>query len=130
MNLKLYCLNKSKQNNFKLVEHFLNKVNKQTEFPDVQEIRVGLADLEEKQRALKNQLILVGKNLIESREKTKQDILSLKRDMEIVKQEINRMVSFLETLSGEISRFARKEDLEILIKQARMFQPLERRGVN
>jgi len=105
-------------------------VNKQTEFPDVQEIRVGLADLEEKQRALKNQLILVGKNLIESREKTKQDILSLKRDMEIVKQEINRMVSFLETLSGEISRFARKEDLEILIKQARMFQPLERRGVN
>jgi len=130
LNLKLYCLNKSKQNNFKLVEHFLNKVNKQTEFPDVQEIRVGLADLEEKQRALKNQLILVGKNLIESREKTKQDILSLKRDMEIVKQEINRMVSFLETLSGEISRFARKEDLEILIKQARMFQPLERRGVN
>ncbi|HOW36696.1 MAG TPA: hypothetical protein PLK34_00390 [Candidatus Pacearchaeota archaeon] len=105
-------------------------MNKQTEFPDVQEIRVGLADLEEKQRALKNQLILVGKNLIESREKTKQDILSLKRDMEIVKQEINRMVSFLETLSGEISRFARKEDLEILIKQARMFQPLERRGVN
>lgn len=130
MNLKLYCLNKGKQNNFKLVEHFLNKVNKQTEFPDVQEVRIGLADLEEKQRALKNQLILVGKNLIESREKTKQDILSLKRDMEIVKQELNRMVSFLETLSGEISRFARKEDLEILIKQARMFQPLEKRGVN
>jgi len=35
------------------------------------------------------------------------------------------MKSFLETASAEFSQFARKEDLEILSKQAKMFQPLE-----
>jgi hypothetical protein len=35
------------------------------------------------------------------------------------------MKSFTETLSGELSKFARKDDLEILSKQAKMFQPLE-----
>ena len=93
----------------------------------MQGINSALTDLDDKQRALKNQMILIGKNLIETREKTKQEILSIKRDVELLKQETSRMVSFLETLSGEFSKFARKEDLEILIKQARMFQPLERR---
>lgn len=93
----------------------------------MQGINSALTDLDEKQRALKNQMILIGKNLIETREKTKQEVLAIKKDVEILKQETSRMVSFLETLSGEFSKFARKEDLEILIKQARMFQPLERK---
>ncbi len=93
----------------------------------MQGINSALTDLDDKQRTLKNQMILIGKNLIETREKTKQEVLTLKKDVELLKQEVNRMVSFLETLSGELSKFARKEDLEILTKQARMFQPLERR---
>lgn len=93
----------------------------------MQGINSALTDLDDKQRALKNQMILIGKNLIETREKTKQEVLTLKKDVELLKQEVSRMVSFLETLSGELSKFARKEDLEILTKQARMFQPLERR---
>ena len=34
------------------------------------------------------------------------------------------MKTFLETISNELSKFAKKEDLEILSKQAKMFQPL------
>ena len=93
----------------------------------MQGINSALTDLDDKQRALKNQMILIGKNLIETREKTKQEVLILKKDVELLKQEVSRIVSFLETLSGELSKFARKEDLEILTKQARMFQPLEKR---
>lgn len=104
-------------------------MNNQTETSDMQGINSALTDLDDKQRALKNQMILIGKNLIETREKTKQEILTLKKDVELLKQEVSRMVSFLETLSGELSKFARKEDLEILTKQARMFQPLERRQI-
>lgn len=118
-----------KQNNFKLVHHFLNNVVRQTEPSEMPGINSALTDIDEKQRALKNQMILIGKNLIETREKTKQEILTLKKDVEILKQEMNRITSFLETLSGEFSKFARKEDLEILTKQARMFQPLEKRQI-
>ena len=53
------------------------------------------------------------------------EILEIKKDVEIIKQNMERFSSFLETVSGEFSKFAKKEDLEILTKQAKMFQPME-----
>jgi hypothetical protein len=89
------------------------------------EVNIRIRDLEERQRILKDRLLLIGQNLLETKEKTSQSILEIKRDLEIIKQSIERMTSFLETASGEFSKFAKKEDLEILSKQAKMFQPLE-----
>lgn len=82
-------------------------------------------DLEEKNRMLRDRILLIGQNLIEIKEKTSKDVLEIKRDMEIMKRNVERLVSFLETASTEFSKFARKEDLEILAKQAKMFQPLD-----
>ena len=92
---------------------------------DFRNTNIKIRDLEEKQRILKDRLLLVGKNLIEIKEKNNQDILGIKKNIEIIKQSVERTISFLETASGEFSKFARKEDLEILSKQAKMFQPLE-----
>lgn len=88
-------------------------------------VNTKVRDLEEKQRILKDRLLLIGQNLIEIKEKNNQDILEIKKDLEIIKQNTDRLRSFLETASAEFSKFARKEDLEILSKQAKMFQPLE-----
>lgn len=92
------------------------------------ETNIRIRDLEERQRILKDRLLLIGQNLIETKEKTNQSVLEIKKDIEIIKQSIERMTSFLETASSEFSKFARKEDLEILSKQARMFQPLKFAG--
>jgi len=89
-------------------------------------VNTRVRDLEEKQRILKDRLLLIGENLIDIREKTHQEILEIKKDLEIINQNVERMRSFLETASAEFSKFARKEDLEILSKQAKMFQPLEK----
>ncbi len=86
---------------------------------------IKIKDLEEKQRILRDQLRLIGKNLIEIREKNKEDILEIKKSIEIINQNVERLLSFLEMASNEFSKFARKEDLDILAKQAKMFQPLE-----
>ncbi len=86
---------------------------------------IKLRDLEEKQRILKDRLLLIGQNLIEMKEKNTQTNLDIKKDIEIIKQDMVRIKSFLETASNEFSKFAKKEDLEILAKQAKMFQPLE-----
>ena len=89
------------------------------------DMSVRFRDLEEKNKMLKDRLLLVGQNLIETKEKTASDILEIKQELEVIKKNMERLVSFLETASGEFSKFARKEDLEILTKQAKMFQPLE-----
>lgn len=89
------------------------------------DVVLKIRDLEEKQRIMKERLLLIGQNLIDVKEKTNQEILEIKKNMEIIRQQVERVTSFTESLSGEFSKFARKEDLEILAKQAKMFQPLE-----
>lgn len=91
----------------------------------VGEMNARIRNLEEKQRILKDRLILIGQNLIDMREKTNEKILEIKKDIEILKQNMERMISFLESASAEFSKFAKKEDLEILYKQAKMFKPLK-----
>jgi len=87
------------------------------------ETNLKLRNLEENQRIIKDRLLLIGQNLLETKEKTNQDILNIKKDIEKIKQEMERMINFLETASSEFSKFAKKEDLEILSKQVKMFQP-------
>ena len=84
----------------------------------------GLRDLEERQRILKDRILLIGKNLIEFKEENNKKILELKKELDIIKSDVKRMIEFLELSSNEFSKFARKEDLLVLSKQAKMFQPL------
>ena len=116
-----------KHKNFKLLSPFSTMPEETNPYPNqmLGDINGRIRNLEEKQRILKDRLILIGENLIESREKANEKILELKKDIEILKQNMERMISFLESASAEFSKFARKEDLEILSKQAKMFQPTE-----
>ena len=92
---------------------------------EFEEILIKLRDLEEKQRLTKDRLLLISQNLLEIKEKNMQEILGIKKDLQIMKQNMNRLMNFIETASSEFSKFAKKEDLEILSKQAKMFQPLK-----
>lgn len=89
------------------------------------ETSTRVRDLEEKQRIIKDRILLIGQNLIEMKEDVHSNFIEIKKEIEIMKGDIERLKSFFETISGELSRFARKDDLEILSKQAKMFQPLE-----
>ena len=86
---------------------------------------VRIRDLEEKQSILKSRLLLIGKNFLDTKEETNENIIEIKKDVERIKQDVERIKSFLESISNEITKFAKKEDLDILSKQAKMFQPLE-----
>ena len=89
------------------------------------DISMRFRDMEEKQKMLRERILLIGQNLIETKEKTSSDILEIKKEIGEIKRNMERLVGFLESASAEFSNFARKEDLELLTKQAKMFQPLE-----
>ena len=84
-----------------------------------------IKDLEEKQNILKDRLLLIGQNLVDFREENSEKMIELKKDIELIKQDVERIKSFIEIVSSELGKFAKKDDLEILKKQAKMFQPLE-----
>ncbi len=89
------------------------------------EINTKIRNIEEKQRVLKEQILLLGQNLVELKDKSSKKDLDLKKELEDLKTKVDRLTSFTELISGEFSKFAKKEDLEILSKQAKMFQPLD-----
>ena len=112
-------------NKFKLALHlcFMPELNYENQY--FTETSTKVRDLEEKQRIIKDRMLLIGQNLIEMKEDVHSTFLNVKKDIEIIKRDVERLKSFFETASGEFSKFAKKEDLEILSKQAKMFQPLE-----
>jgi hypothetical protein len=91
---------------------------------DLGEIHSKLRDLEEKQQLSKERVLMLGKNLVEYKEENRKEQIEIKKDLEQIKDNLKRMKAFLELISEEFSKFAKKEDLEILSKQAKMFQPI------
>ena len=59
------------------------------------------------------------------KEKHDKTLLNIKKNFEELKETMDRTKTFLKTASSEFGKFARKEDLDILTKQAKMFQPLD-----
>ena len=57
--------------------------------------------------------------------KHQMDIDELRMSFSLSESIIEKIKSFIEVISSEISKCARKDDLEILRKQAKMFQPLD-----
>lgn len=84
-----------------------------------------LNEIEEKQRLLKNRTLLIGENLIA----TKEDFLKLesqfKKQLNQMNSDIASMKQLITRIVNELSNFARKPEIEILERQMKMFQPLE-----
>ena len=93
----------------------------------VGEYNTKINDLEERQRILKERVILIGQNLIEIREELGKEILNLKISFIEVKQDISKMKNAILRISEELDKKARKSELDLLVKQAKMFSPLEYR---
>jgi septation ring formation regulator EzrA len=90
------------------------------------DLNAKIRDLEEKQRISKDRLLLLGENLIDLKEETTEKITEIKKSLEIFKTNMEKTIKFLETASSEFQKFARKKDLELLKKQAKMFEPIKK----
>ena len=81
----------------------------------------GMKDLEERQRIIRERLLLVGKNLLE----TKEELGEIKRNIETLNNEIRKIKELLQNITYELEEFARKDELEVIARQLDMLSPLE-----
>ncbi|MFA5020285.1 MAG: hypothetical protein WC533_04255 [Candidatus Pacearchaeota archaeon] len=89
------------------------------------EIALKIRDLEESQRLMKQRLLLIGQNLIESQEKVNDDLIEIKKQLQDTKSDLKRVSQVMETFSEEVAKSARKEEVAILSRQIKMFSPLK-----
>lgn len=88
------------------------------------EVGLKIRDLEENQRLTRDRILLIGQNLIEFQEKNITEITQIKRGLTELKDDIKRIKEIVQTFSEEIAKSARKEELAMVMRQMKMFEPL------
>ena len=89
------------------------------------EFGTRLVEIEEKQRLIKDRVLLIGENLISTKEEIEKQNLEFKKQIKQMEFEIKSLKQINERIANELSNFARKPELEILQRQSKIFQPLE-----
>ncbi len=90
-----------------------------------QDINTRVRDLEERQHLLKDRLLLVGKSLIDERERFSSELLTLKKNVLLLTEENTRWKELLQRVAEQINASARKEELSILQRQFDLFRKNE-----
>lgn len=89
------------------------------------EFGTRLNEIEEKQRLVRDRALLIGENLIETKEEFTGDNFEMKKQINQINLEIKTLKQLMARVINEIPNFARKSELQILENQSKMFQPLE-----
>lgn len=89
------------------------------------EIGTRLNEIEEKQRLLKDRVLLIGENLISTKEEIEKQTLEFKKQIKQIEFELKSTKQLNKRIVEELNSFARKTELEILERQFKIFQPLE-----
>ena len=89
------------------------------------EFSTRLTEIEEKQRLLKDRILLIGQNLLTTKENYEKQTSDFRNQIKQLDQDVKVMKQFIKRITETLDEFARKSDLEILARQAKMFQPLE-----
>ncbi len=85
------------------------------------EIPNRIKDLEEKQRLLRDRILLIGKNLVEDRDSMIQEIQEMKKLLSKTREENIKIQDFLKKVADQLSESARKEELMMLQRQLDLF---------
>lgn len=88
------------------------------------EFGTRIMDIEEKQRILKERLLLIGKNLIESKETMSKELAELKVKYEELNMNSLKMRETILRVLSQLENLAKTSDLELVAKQVRMLNPI------
>jgi leucyl-tRNA synthetase len=88
------------------------------------EINSRVADVEEKQRLLRDRVVLISKNLIEFREDSEKLLQEIKSTLSQLTQDVEKLKTRFFKLSEDLEKKAKKTEVEIIKKQLKMLEPL------
>lgn len=82
-----------------------------------QDINTRIRDMEERQALLKDRLLLVGKSLIDERERNILEMQTLKKSVFILTEENTRLKELVQRIAEQVAASVRKEELMIIQRQ-------------
>ncbi len=85
------------------------------------DVNTRLKDIEERQRLLKDRLLLVGKNLIEDRESMFSELQDIKKMNLKMREDYLKIHEFLKKVADQLAETARKEEVLMIQRQVDLF---------
>lgn len=89
------------------------------------EFGTRLNEVEEKQRLIKDRILLIGENLISTKEDIEKQNSEVKKQINQMGFELKTIKQLTKRIVNELQNFARKSEVEILERQSKIFNPLE-----
>ncbi|MEK6914835.1 MAG: hypothetical protein AABW83_04245 [Nanoarchaeota archaeon] len=89
------------------------------------EFETRLNEVEEKQRIVRDRILLIGENLVSTKQESDEKNFDSSKNINEIKLEIKNLKQLIHRIINEIPNLARKSELEILENQSKIFQPLE-----
>ncbi len=92
------------------------------------DINGRIKDIEEKQRLMRDRMLLIGKNVIEDRESIMNELQELKKSLSKTREENIKIQEFLKKVADQLSESVRKEELLMLQRQIELFMTAHGKG--
>ena len=83
---------------------------------------VRLRDLEEKNRLLRDRVLLLGQSVIEERDKSFNEIQDMKGTVIKLKADVERLKELMQRMAEQISQTARKDEVMMLQRQMELLR--------
>ena len=81
--------------------------------------------IDERNRLIRERVLLIGKNLIETREDLEKEISKIKNENREIKKEIEKINKITKNLTIEFDKFVKKDEIILVERMLKDFQPLE-----
>jgi len=100
------------------------KEESQTSFL-LSDFNTRLKDIEERNSLIKDRVLLLGKNLITIKEDIYEELTELRKQTNQTQRDLEKLKEISNTLVSETNKFARKDEMILIEKMLKDFQPLE-----
>ena len=84
-----------------------------------------LRDLDERNKLIRERVLLLGKNLISSRQDIEENLREIKRENQTIKQDVEKIKKVSNSLLTEFNKFVKREEIGLIERMLKDFQPLE-----
>lgn len=84
-----------------------------------------LRDIDERNRLIRERVLLLGKNLISSRQDVEEELKEIKKNNLEIRQDIEKIKKISNSLLTEFNKFVKREEIILVERMLKDFQPLE-----
>lgn len=89
------------------------------------DLSTRIRDLEERNNSMKERVMMLGQNLINTKENIEERVIMMEKQNSQINLDLKKLKSEINSLSSEINNFARKDEIILVERMLKDFQPLE-----